>query len=173
MAYAGGVEDRFIEWAVRNPDNEPAYLVLQVSASDPSIHAIAEGHDRETTRRLLLAVAERVEELILQQLRQAENAWRVVETLASVQLPPVALSTLPGTLNCRIAEQAYARLQELAHPGREAPVLLQFVTERLAELQPEKSRVIAACPPGRAVRRKTAAAATEYLLGGGGVKSKQ
>ncbi len=152
--YAGGVEDRFIEWAVLNPENEPAYLVLQVSATDPTIQVIAEGRERETTRRLLLAVAERVEDLIMEQLRHAENAWRVVETLASVQLPPVALTALPGTLNCRIAQQAYARLQELAHPGREAPVLLQFVTDRLAELQPEKSRVIAACRLGEQTGEK-------------------
>jgi len=145
LLYAGGVEDRFVEWALRAPSGQPAYLTVQVSATDPIIHAIAEGSDHETPHRLLITVAERVEALIIQQLRQAENAWRVVETLANIQLPPAALYDLPGTLNCRIAQQAYARLQELAHPGREAPELLQFVTDRLAEMQPEKSRVLAAC----------------------------
>ncbi len=76
-------------------------------------------------------------------MRKMPGAWWRRWPASSSRL---ARSTdLPGTLNCRIAQQAYARLQELAHPGREAPVLLQFVTDRLAEIQPEKSRVIAAC----------------------------
>ncbi len=148
VRYAGGMRDRFLECALNDAEGHPAYLFVQARDREPAIRVSAESSTPEFTHRLLLLIAGQLENLLIEELRRAEHPWKVVEVLAELQWPPSALVDLPGTLNCRIAEQAYARLQELARPGREAPELLRFVTDRLNELQPGKGRLLAACHLG-------------------------
>ena len=145
VRFAGGVRDSFIEWALTDPAGAPAYCTLTAVDDLPLVRAVAEAPSPDTTHRLLMAVARELEALIIQELRRAQHPWTVIDIIAELQLPPAALADLPGTFNCRIAEQAYARLQELARPGLEAPDLLRFVTDRLSEFQPEKAQALSAC----------------------------
>lgn len=148
VRFAGGVRDQYLQWALTDSDGMPAFLSLSVSPDDPAMHARAQAATTASLHHLLNAVAVRLEELIVERLHLAGNPWQVVETLAALRPPPAGAGELPGTLNCRIAQEAYTRLQELAHPGREAPVLMRFVTERLQEISPEKARAVAACHLG-------------------------
>ena len=148
VQYAGGVRDQFVEWALLDGDGFPAYLSINQLFPESAVRVEAEARDTEIAHRLLLAVAERMEELLGEELHRAENPWEVVEVLANVTSPLLSAGELPGTLNCRLAGEAYSRLQELARPGREAPDLMRFVTDRLRELQPEKARALAACHLG-------------------------
>jgi phosphomannomutase len=145
VRFAGGVRDRFIEWALTDSEGAPAYCTVTAVDDLPLVRAVAEAPAPETTHRLLMTIARELEALIVQELRRAQHPWTVIDILAELQLPPAALADLPGTFNCRIAEQAYARLQELARPGLDAPDLLRFVTDRLSEFQPEKAQALAAC----------------------------
>lgn len=149
VEFAGGMRDRFIEWALTDPNGAPAYCTVQAVDDLPLVRVIAEAASTETTHRLLMLVAREVESLIANELRHAGDPWTVVDIFAELQIPPAALADLPGTLNCRIAQQAYARLQELARPGLEAPELLRFVTDRLSELEPEKAAALSACQLGQ------------------------
>jgi|GEM_PF-1048981 len=143
--FAGGVRDRFIEWALVDQEGAPAWCAITAVDDLPLVRAVAEAQAPETTHRLLMAVARELEALIIYELRRAQHFWTVIDILVELQLPPAALADLPGTFNCRIAEQAYARLRELARPGLDAPDLLRFVTDRLSEIQPEKAQALAAC----------------------------
>jgi phosphomannomutase len=145
VRFAGGVRDCFIEWALTDVQGAPAYCTVTAVDDLPLVRAVAEAPSSETTYRMLVAVARELEALIIHELRRAQHPWTVIDILAELQLPPAALADLPGTFNCRVAEQAYARLQELARPGLEAPDLLRFVTDRLSEFQPEKAQALAAC----------------------------
>ena len=146
--YVGGIPDVMVEWALEDVGGNAAYLTLYALAEAPRVCAIAEARSTELAHRLLRAVTDRLDALLIDELRHAENAWKVVEILAATQLAPHVLADLPATLNCRLAEHAYTRLQELAHPGREAADLLRFVTDQLTELQPEKGRLLANCRLG-------------------------
>jgi len=145
VRFAGGVRDSFIEWALTDPAGAPAYCTITAVDDLPLVRAVAEASSPDTTHRLLMAVAHELEALIIHELRRAQHPWTVIDIIAELQLPPAALADLPGTFNCRIAEQSYARLQELARPGLEAPDLLRFVTDRLSEFQPEKAQALSAC----------------------------
>lgn len=145
MLFVGGSEDRLVEWALEDPEDAPAYLTVEGIEAEPWVRVTAHGRTAEMTRHLLRAVAERLERLLLEALQQAQDAWKVVAILADTQPPRAVSADFPGTLNCRVARQAYARLQELAHPGREARDLLRFVTDRLQEVHPENARVLTAC----------------------------
>ncbi|MHB9110400.1 MAG: phosphohexomutase domain-containing protein [Armatimonadota bacterium] len=145
VRFVGGVRDSFIEWALTDPAGAPAYCTITAVDDLPLVRAVAEAPTPEVTHRLLMTVAHELEALIIHELRRAQHPWTVIDIIAELQLPPAALADLPGTFNCRIAEQAYARLQELARPGLEAPDLLRFVTDRLSEFQPEKAQALSAC----------------------------
>lgn len=145
VRYAGGQPDTFIEWALLDAQGEPAYLTVLADLITSRVAIHAEATSLDLANRLLLAVAERLEALIVEQLKRADTPWKVVDILAETQLPVSVAAELPGTLNCRLVQHAYSRLQELAHPGREAPELMRFVTDRLSELHPEKGRVLTAC----------------------------
>ena len=167
VEYAGGLDDQFIEWALRSPRGEAAFLTIEISATDPVIQAIAEGSDRETTHPVLLAVAERVEGLIIEQLRHAENAWRVVETLASIQLPPAALTDLPGTLNCRIAAASLCSPAGTGPPGPRGPRAAALRHQPPCRNRTGKKPRHRRLPPGRTTGRKTHPPAPAYQLGRG------
>jgi phosphomannomutase len=156
VRYAGGVRDQFVEWALHDAHEQPAYLTVTQLYPEAAIRVEAEAADAHTAHRLLISIATRMEALIGEQLHRAENPWKVVELLATVTSPLALAAELPGTLTCRLAGEAYSRLQELARPGRDAPELLRFVTDRLGERQPENARVLAACHlETKPVRKKT------------------
>jgi nitroreductase len=121
---------------------------------EPAIRVDIEAFTPEVAHRLLITAAERMEALLGEQLHRAGNPWEVVEVLANITSPLATAAELPGTLTCRLAGEVYSRLQELARPGREAPDLMRFVTDRLRELQPEKARVLAACHLGETPTEK-------------------
>ena len=150
--FAGGVPDRYIEWALTDPQGEMAYLSVTQAWPQPAILIEAEARHAEMAHRLTLTIAEQIESLLGEEFQRAGNPWDLVEMLAGMTSPLAAAQALPGTLNCRLAGEVYSRLQELAHPGREAPALLRFVTDQLRELQPENARALAACHLGQTTK---------------------
>ncbi|MHB9026296.1 MAG: phosphohexomutase domain-containing protein [Armatimonadota bacterium] len=147
VRYAGGVPELLLEWALADPDGHPAYLVVRNLESERALEITAEARAADLAGRLQLAIAARLETALLDALRRLDHPWKLVDLLLQLQLPPAGPPTFPATLNCRLAETAYARLQDLARPGREAPALLRFVTDQLTALDPPKGAAFAACHP--------------------------
>ncbi|HEY3380040.1 MAG TPA: hypothetical protein VGL77_21405 [Armatimonadota bacterium] len=154
VRYAGGVRGQYVEWALRITDEQTAYLTLSQAPPLPALRIDVEAPAAEQAYHLLVAVAERLEQALVEALQHADTPWDIVDMLAHITSPRVMASPLPGTLNCHLAGEAYARLQELAHPGHEAPVLLRFVTACLREVQPESARALAACHLGEEIEKK-------------------
>ena len=148
VEFAGGMAERFIEFALRDAEGAPAYAGITHWPLEGAVRVDAEARDAETVHRLLIHIAERLDALFKERLHRAGNPWQVMELLATVTSPLALHAELPGTLTCRLAEEAYTRLQELARPGREAPELMRFITERLRELRPDNARALAACHLG-------------------------
>jgi phosphomannomutase len=135
----GGERDVLAEFFLVDSDGQPAYLLLRADPEGPQVCVYAEAIAAQRRQRLLATVRERVEVALHEAVRRADSLWSMVDLLVEVPVEGGPIWRFLGTL----ADHVYARLQELARPGQEAPALLRLLTERLRAVSPERAAALA------------------------------
>jgi len=86
VVYAGGVRYDICELQLRDPDGDDRhFLRVRSSGTEPINRIYVESSRPETAQRLMQTALDRLEELIIREIRKAESEWRLADILTVTQ----------------------------------------------------------------------------------------
>ncbi len=117
VEYAGGIRYDVVELQLRDArgDNRH-FLRMRSSGTEPIIRIYVESTSPEVANRLVQTALDKLEDLSVQQIREARAEWRLVEVVSTTRLSPRALQAALEVIGRNAGwsrESLVSRLQRL------------------------------------------------------------